>query len=109
MISFFATDADGAITAHGAVPTDADARLNAPDGQTLNFGAVPHGMTHYINGAFEDRRPAPTYAELRRAEYPPITDLADALYWRAQGDETKMQAYLAACEAVKTKYPKEQA
>ena len=39
-------------------------------------------------------------------EYPPMTDLADALYWQSKGDESKMTAYLAAVEAVKLKYPK---
>jgi hypothetical protein len=46
------------------------------------------------------------YQRLRRPEYPPLADLADALYWQAQGDESKMIAYLAAVNAVKTKYPK---
>lgn len=46
------------------------------------------------------------YQDQRRPEYPPLTDLADALYWQAQGDETKMTAYLAAVQAVKDKYPK---
>ena len=47
------------------------------------------------------------YKELRRTEYPPLTDLADALYHQSKGDETKLTAYLAKCEAVKQKYPKE--
>lgn len=46
------------------------------------------------------------YQRLRQPEYPPLADLADALYWQAQGDESKMTAYLAAVEAVKQKYPK---
>jgi hypothetical protein len=46
------------------------------------------------------------YQRNREPEYPPLADLADALYWQAQGDESKMTAYLAAVEAVKTKYPK---
>lgn len=46
------------------------------------------------------------YKLLRQPEYPPITDLADALYWQSQGDDSKMTAYLAAVEAVKQKYPK---
>jgi hypothetical protein len=45
-------------------------------------------------------------AENRRAAYPPLADLADALYWKEQGDPTKMAAYLAACTAVKKTYPK---
>jgi hypothetical protein len=46
------------------------------------------------------------YQRLRHFEYPPLADLADALYWQANGDESKMTAYLAAVAAVKNKYPK---
>jgi hypothetical protein len=46
------------------------------------------------------------YQRRRRPEYPPLADLADAIYWQAEGDNTKMTAYLAAVEAVKQKYPK---
>jgi hypothetical protein len=48
-----------------------------------------------------------TYKYKRVKEYPPLTDLADALYHQSKGDETKLTAYLAKCEAVKQKYPKE--
>lgn len=47
------------------------------------------------------------YQRQRQPEYPPLQDLADALYWQSKDDSSKMQAYLAACEAVKQKYPKE--
>ena len=43
----------------------------------------------------------------RKGEYPPLEDFADAMYWNSKGDDTKLTAYYAACEAVKTKYPKE--
>jgi hypothetical protein len=46
------------------------------------------------------------YQRQRQPEYPPLADLADALYWQSQGDESKMTAYLAAVDAVKEKYPK---
>ena len=46
------------------------------------------------------------YIENRQREYPPLADLADALYHQSKGDETKLTAYLAKCESVKTKYPK---
>jgi hypothetical protein len=49
---------------------------------------------------------ATEYQRQRKPEYPPLADLADALYWQAQGDESKMTAYLAAVDAVKIKYPK---
>lgn len=44
--------------------------------------------------------------QLRRAEYPSLADLADALYWQAQGDDSKMSDYLARCAAVKVRFPK---
>jgi hypothetical protein len=46
------------------------------------------------------------YQRQRQSEYPPLADLADAVYWQAQGDDSKMTAYLAAVQAVKDKYPK---
>lgn len=44
-----------------------------------------------------------TYAELRAAEYPPITDYLDGV---VKGDQAQIDAYIAACQAVKAKYPK---
>jgi hypothetical protein len=46
------------------------------------------------------------YQTPRTFEYPPLSDLADALYWQSKGDDSKMTAYLAAVDAVKQKYPK---
>jgi hypothetical protein len=50
----------------------------------------------------EDKR---SYAEKRAAEYPPVTDYIDGI---VKGDESQVQAYIDACLAVKSKYPKEQ-
>ena len=44
--------------------------------------------------------------QLRRAAYPPLADLADAMYWQSQGQEAKMMEYNAAVGAVKRRYPK---
>ena len=46
------------------------------------------------------------YQRNRQPEYPSLADLADALYWSNQGDNTKLDEYYAACAAVKAKYPK---
>ena len=43
------------------------------------------------------------YRERRRVEYPPVEDFIDAL---VKGDEEQKQAYVDACLAVKSKYPK---
>jgi hypothetical protein len=43
------------------------------------------------------------YQRLRAPEYPPITDYLDGI---AKGDKAQVDAYIAACQAVKAKYPK---
>lgn len=47
------------------------------------------------------------YQQARALEYPPYTDYLDAVYWQSQGDNSKLEAYVAACTAVKQKYPKD--
>jgi hypothetical protein len=49
---------------------------------------------------------ATEYMRKRALEYPSLRHLADAMYWSSRGDNAKLDAYYAACEAVKTKYPK---
>jgi hypothetical protein len=44
------------------------------------------------------------YAEKRRTEYPSILDYIDGV---VKGDQAQIDAYIAACLAVKSKYPKE--
>jgi hypothetical protein len=46
------------------------------------------------------------YQRDRKYEYPPIQDLADAIFHQANGDSAPMEAYLAAVQAVKDKFPK---
>jgi hypothetical protein len=79
---------------------------------------VPEGQRAKWDGAwvFEDiPQPEPepvvdpyadTYAEKRAAEYPPMADYLDGV---VKGDQAQIDAYVAACLAVKAKYPKEQA
>lgn len=49
---------------------------------------------------------ATAYQRQRAPEYPPLSDLADALFWASRGDDSKLTEYYAACESVKAKYPK---
>lgn len=63
----------------------------------------------YVDGAVVYRDAPAKAADYRfeRAQaYPSVSDFADALYWREQGDDTKWRAWLDACAAVKSKYPK---
>ena len=49
---------------------------------------------------------ATQYQRNRQSEYPSLETFADAYYWAQKGDNTKMDEYVAACDAVKAKYPK---
>ena len=46
------------------------------------------------------------YQSIRQPLYPSLGDFADAMYWNSKGDSTKLEAYYAACEKVKTDNPK---
>ena len=46
---------------------------------------------------------AHAYIAKRQAEYPPYTDYLDGV---VKGNQAQIDAYIAACQAVKTKYPK---
>ena len=45
------------------------------------------------------------YQSVREPLYPSLGDFADAMYWNSKGDSTKLEAYYAACEKVKTDNP----
>ena len=46
------------------------------------------------------------YKDDRKPLYPSLEDFADAMYWNSKGDSSKLTAYYAACEKVKTDNPK---
>jgi hypothetical protein len=64
----------------------------------LPAGSVP--ITDEEAEALRPQPPAPTYRELRAAEYPSFADQFDLLYHGG------MDAWKAAIQAVKDKYPK---
>tara|TARA_R100000329_G_scaffold41377_1_gene38627 strand:- start:105 stop:416 length:312 start_codon:yes stop_codon:yes gene_type:complete len=49
---------------------------------------------------------ATKYKTDRQPLYPSLGDFADAMYWNSKGDSSKLTAYYAACEKVKTDNPK---
>ena len=62
---------------------------------------------HSINAAKQQAAfDALTYAQKRAAEYPPMSDYLDGV---VKGDQAQIDAYIAACQTVKAKYPKEAA
>ena len=57
----------------------------------------------YDKAAVQAYVDAHAYIAKRAAEYPPITDYLDGI---VKGDQEQIDAYIAACQAVKNKYPK---
>lgn len=57
----------------------------------------------YDSNAVEALVASEAYKDKREAEYPPYTDYLDGI---VKGDNAQVQAYIDACLAVKSKYPK---
>lgn len=57
----------------------------------------------YDESAVQAEMDASAYIAKRAAEYPPLTDYLDGV---VKGDQAQIDAYIAACQAVKAKYPK---
>ena len=84
---------------------DTDNKLHWLDDVAHEY-LLPAGSVQITDEEVEALRPqppAPTYKELRAAEYPPIGDQLDAL-WKGGVAAEEM---LATVMAVKAKYPKE--
>ena len=46
------------------------------------------------------------YKILRRVQYPSIIDFLEAVHDKEKGDDTKYKAWIAACDKVKSDFPK---
>ena len=57
----------------------------------------------YDKSAVQAYIDAHAYMAKRAPEYPPVTDYLDGV---VKGNQAQIDAYIAACQAVKTKYPK---
>ena len=67
---------------------------------------LPIGSVEITDAEAEALRPvapALTYAQKRAPLYPPYTDYIDGV---VKGDQAQIDTYIAACLAVKAKYPK---
>jgi hypothetical protein len=89
---------------------DSSGNIKSETVQTTSGEFYDHMLEQHLNQEalaieFEKNQ----YKQDRLLEYPPLADLADALYWQANGDNSKMEEYLSRVESVKNKYPKGQA
>lgn len=69
--------------------------------ETGEVTVVP--FTAEEEAAFAARVSAIPYTEKRAAEYPDFREYLDGI---VKGDQAQIDAYIAACQAVKAKYPK---
>lgn len=76
--------------------------VNLETGEQDTIPADPQDVAA-LQAAEAERLAAMTYAERRAAEYPPYTDYLDGI---VKNDSAQIEAYVAACLAVKAKYPK---
>ena len=88
-----------------------------PDAVTIDDGTgafkADGSKIHLVQSVIDNARAAidSDYAKIkykddRKPLYPPIEEFADAMYWNSKGDSSKLTAYYAACEKVKTDNPK---
>ena len=71
--------------------------------QDKNFPKPTKEQLENLTQTIIAERAAVVYKKQRAKEYPPITDYLDGI---VKGDQQQVQAYIAACLAVKAKYPK---
>lgn len=98
----------GAILRTVHCPADEKA-LQCGAGEDWLPGDYPADRWRMVDGVPEPHqvaKPAPDWRALRARAYPPLAELADALYWQAQGNPAPMADWLARCSAVKQAYPK---
>ena len=88
-----------------------------PDAVTINDGTgafkADGSQITLVQSAIDTARTtldaeaaAIAYQSVRQPLYPSLGDFADAMYWNSKGDSSKLTAYYAACEKVKTDNPK---
>lgn len=71
--------------------------LNFPYSKVVTTGEIVDGVYVHTIKSIDD------YQIKRAMEYPPLVDYVDGI---VKGDQEQIDNYLAACKAVKLKYPK---
>ncbi len=99
---FFASDVHGENIPSDCVEITPEEHNRLLDGQssgTQRIAADANGYPILV----EFTPPELPYDQKRRLEYPPMEDYLDGV---VKGDQAQIDAYIAACLAVKAKYPK---
>lgn len=109
---------------YGTCANYEEAKKQEQEGKGLLVAEEIPAGTFYVKGGklvSVGHRPAPWFRfdfwnkvwvdqrsvqEVRSLAYPSLAEFADAFYWMQRGDESKMQAYITACDKVKKDFPK---
>ena len=94
MIYFVVENSAGRVDRWGSAAARDEVTVH--EGESVEYLDAPFVPPPYVP-------PEKTYVERRYAEYPPITDFADA--W-VKNDAVALEAYRQQCLAVKAKHPK---
>jgi hypothetical protein len=89
---------------YGKVANTCDGRITA-----WNHPTIPQPSDDQLRldtAEYEAFLKRNVYKELRVPEYPALSDLADAIVKKENGDPKPLADYVATCLAVKAKYPK---
>ena len=86
-----------------AVVINNDTGVFKEDGTKIE---VEQSKIDVARATLDSEAAATAYQFTRRTLYPSLGDFADAMYWNSKGDSSKLTAYYAACEKVKTDNPK---
>ena len=99
-------DHEAIIKAYPSIKTIDDSFVNYGLDSSGNKVSIVQSNVDTARTTLNTEAAAIAYQSVRQPLYPSLGDFADAMYWNSKGDSTKLEAYYAACEKVKTDNPK---
>ena len=98
-------DHDAIYKAYAGTVVSIDSSTGAYD-KNGNKVTIDQSLVDAARVTLDAEAAAIAYQFVREPLYPSLGDFADAMYWNSKGDSSKLTAYYAACEKVKTDNPK---
>jgi len=99
-------DHEAIIKAYPSIKTIDDSFVNYGLDSSGNKVSIVQSNVDTARTTLNTEAAAIAYQSVRQPLYPSLGDFADAMYWNSKGDSSKLTAYYAACEKVKTDNPK---
>jgi len=99
-------DFEAIVKAYPSITTIDDSFVNYGLDASGNKVSIVQSNVDAARTTLNTEAAAIAYQSTREPLYPSLGDFADAMYWNSKGDSTKLEAYYAACEKVKTDNPK---